>query len=359
MPKKITLADVAQAAGVSVATVSRVARQSVRVSPEIEGRVRSTALKMGLNLSEHRNVKIAGFLLGNRRILHSFHSRVLLGAEEYFAAHNYNLMFLSLKYDTNVDSQDLNMPPILQHRGLVCGYILAARISSNLLQFVKQRGIPSVVLGNHVQGDWQANQYDVLWFDDIQGASEVTRYLQSLGHHHIWFVGNRRLPWGSRRYEGYRRVMVEAGLSPQVSEINSSEYFELGYLSAKSLLNSGKPVTAIFAASDLIAQGVYRGLTDCNMHIPNNISVIGFDDIEAALLHPPLTTVRVFADQIGRQLAEMLLNRIANPDLSPQHQIIPTQMIRRESHRSISSESQIESPAYDQTDQMHSRETEC
>jgi DNA-binding LacI/PurR family transcriptional regulator len=348
MPKTVTFQDVANAAGVSVATVSRVARGIVRVSPEVEARVRSSALKLGLNLNEHTNMKIAGFLFSNRPLLHPFHSLVMLAAERYFAAHDYNLMFLSLNYDDKVNLQDLHMPPVLQRRGLVCGYILAARIYPNLLEFFRLRGIPSAVLGNHVMGEWQDDQCDVVWLDDIQGAYEATRFLQSLGHRDIWFIGARPLTGGPRRYEGYRRAMVEAGLSSQTSDINSNDYFELGYLSTKSILNRGEPLTAIVAASDIVAQGVYRALSDCGLQVPQDVSVVGFDDIEAAFMHPPLTTIRVFADEIGRELAEMLLNRITHPDLAPQRNIIPTRLVKRESHRSLSGKPRNENEAREQ-----------
>jgi len=105
-------------------------------------------------------------------------------------------------------------------------------------------------------------------------------------------------------------------------------------MAAKSTLNRGEGFTAILAASDLIAQGVYWALSDCHLEIPHDVSVTGFDDIDAAFLHPPLTTVRAFPEQIGKQLAEMLLNRVANPDLPPQRCIIPTRVVKRASHRS-------------------------
>jgi DNA-binding LacI/PurR family transcriptional regulator len=351
MAKTVTFQDVAKAAGVSAATVSRVVRGNIPVSPELEARVRGSALKLGLDLSGQSKARIAGFLLGNRRMLHPFHSRVLLGAEEYFAAHAYNLMFVSLQYDPKADLQDLHMPPLLQRRGLVCGYIMAARIAPNLLDFLKHRGIPSVVLGNHVLGEWRDADYDVVWFDDVNGVHEETRYLISLGHHHIWFIGNCRLGWGTRRFGGYRRAMTEAGIPPRLSEIRSDDYFEVGYLCTRSILNSGEPCSAIIAASDSIAQGAYKALADSGLQIPQDVSVGGFDDIEASLMQPGLTTVRAFPEQIGAQLAEMLLNRIANPALAPQRYNMPTRLIKRESHRSVSTnapqEREVEAHAQD------------
>jgi LacI family transcriptional regulator len=272
------------------------------------------------------------------RLLDSFHSRVIVGAEEHFAAHDYNLMFLSLKYDAKVALQDLHMPVILQRWGLVCGYILAARVSPNLLDYLTHRGIAFAVLGKHVLGEWRNEQYDVVWFDDSQGTYDLTRYFLSLGHRDIWFIGNSRLPWSARRYEGYRRAMTQVGLPPQSSEIDSDDYFEVGYLATKSILNRHDPSTAILAGADLIAQGVYRALSDAGLQIPQDVSVAGFDDIEAAFFHPPVTTIAAYPEQTGKQLAQMLLNRIAHSEIPPQQYTIPTRLVKRESHRMLSVE---------------------
>ena len=335
MPGKATLQDLARAAGVSVPTVSRVATGSARVSPEVAKKVREAALKLGIDLSARNKTKVVGFLLGNRTILHPFHSRVLLGAETYCAAREYNLMFLSLRYDWNARWQDLHVPAILQRRDLVCGHILAGRNHPNLLELLTHRGIPFAVVGNNVIGPWRPEEYDVVWIEDVQGAYEMTCFLRSLGHRAIWFVGNCQLPWSARRYEGYCRAMSEGGLTPRVSEVDAEDHGEVGYLATKSILNRGEPVTAIFASDDATALGVSKALADCGLRIPQDVSVTGFNDVEAAMHHPPLTTVRAFPDQIGRQLAQMLLNRIARPDLAPQRYIVPTQLVKRESHQPL------------------------
>jgi LacI family transcriptional regulator len=84
-----------------------------------------------------------------------------------------------------------------------------------------------------------------------------------------------------------------------------------------------------------VAQGVYQALRDRGIRVPQDISVAGFNDIEAENLNPSLTTVRVYAEHLGRELAELVRNRIANPDLPVQRRIVPTEVIRRESSQSI------------------------
>jgi DNA-binding LacI/PurR family transcriptional regulator len=128
--------------------------------------------------------------------------------------------------------------------------------------------------------------------------------------------------------------MAEAGLSPQQAGIDSADEQEVGYLATKSILVQGKPVTAVFTGSDPAAEGTYRALRDFGLHAPEDISVVGYNDIEAPMLHPALTTVRVFPEQIGQHLAEALLNRLARPNLPPQQFTIPTQLVKRDSCRS-------------------------
>ncbi|MFB3920886.1 MAG: LacI family DNA-binding transcriptional regulator [Terriglobia bacterium] len=333
--RKQTFQQVADLAKVSLATVSRVANGSARVSPPILQRVREAAAKLGVDLYRQGKANVIAFLLCNRDLLHPFHSRVLVAAEAYCAAHNYNMLFLSFRYPPNIPWREVYAPPILQRRDVVRAVIVAGVNSQNFIDVLHHKGIPFAILGNNLIGSWHPEKCDVVWFDDIQGGYEATRFLQSLGHHDIWFVGNSRLPWFARRFDGYRMRMEEAGLTPQQAGIDSGDEQEVGYLATKSILVQKKPVTAIFTGSDPAADGTYRALRDFGLRAPEDISVVGYNDIEAPMLHPALTTVRVFPEQIGQRLAEAVLNRLTDPDLPPQQFTIPTQLVKRDSCRDI------------------------
>lgn len=332
--RKPTVAQVARLAGVSPATVSRVAKGSAFVDPEIEARVREAASRLGMDLLRNRP-RVIGMILSNRDILHPYHSQILIEAEARCAACDYNILFLTFRYEAGVPWQKLNLPRVLQRRDLVSGLIVAGTNSPNLLELLTQRRIPFAVLGDNVLGEWNPDKCDVVWSDDIQGAYEMTRYLRSLGHRDIWFVGNRQLSWFARRHKGYVRAMEEAGLEPRMSEFDRASLQEIGYLATKSIFANGEPVTAIFAAGDLVAEGVYRALRDRGLRVPEDVSVAGFNDIEASVMHPPLTTVRQFPDQVGKQLAALIMERIRHPELAPQQFTIPTQIIKRESCRAL------------------------
>jgi DNA-binding LacI/PurR family transcriptional regulator len=233
------------------------------------------------------------------------------------------------------------LPKVLQRRDLVRGLILAGTTSTNLLELLDHKGITSVVLGNNIIGEPKNLRNDMVFSDEIQGGLDMTRYLISLGHRHICYVGNTRQPWFARCFEGYRRAMEEAGLMHRQSSIDSDDDTEVGYLGTKSLLAHGEPVTAIFAGNDPTAYGVYKGLRDSGLRIPDDISVAGCNDTVGAWLSPGLTTIREFPEQLGKQMVELLLNRLAKPDQEPQRVTIPTEFIKRDSCRPISSSREI------------------
>jgi DNA-binding LacI/PurR family transcriptional regulator len=332
---KATLRNVAKIAGVSVATVSRVMTGKVRVSQEIAQRVLKSANDLGIDLNRWNKSRLIAFLLCNRAVLHPFHSQILLGVEASVAEQGWNTLFVTLHYSPTQDWHDIHVPRILERRDLASGFVIAGTSSQNLLNFLSYERVPYAILGNNVVGEWREEEHDVVSFDDVQGALEVTSYLLSLGHRAIWFVGNGQLPWYRRRFEGYCQAMRAQGLKPLLSEIDSEKDEELGFLATKSLFSRGEPVTAIFAGGDPAVEGVYKALRDCGLRIPEDVSVAGFNDIEAASMHPALTSVRVFTEQIGRQLSRMVLNRIENPGLPKQHITIPTQLIKRESCRPL------------------------
>lgn len=339
--RRITYKDLASIADVSVATVARVANGNPRVNAKLRKQVLSAAQELQVDLTPRPRKgmsKAIAFLLGNRKMLHPLHSHFLVGTEEASVSLSYSVIFHCLHYSASISPHEIFLPPILENPRQVSGFILAGTNFPNLLELLSHRRIPFVVVGNNVVGEWDPTPYDVVWFNDIQGAYEITLSLQALGHHAIWYVGNCRFPWYARRYEGYRRAMVKAQLEPRLCEFDSSDDAQLGYLSAKSIIDQNEPVSAIFAGDDQAAQGVCRALKESGLSVPDDVSVAGFDDTESVRWDPPLTTAKVFAEQVSRRMVGLLQRRINHPDAPPQHSVIPTQVIKRESCARISSQ---------------------
>jgi DNA-binding LacI/PurR family transcriptional regulator len=332
---KLGLREIASAAQVSIATVSRVLNGSNRVDPAMRKNVLAAAAELDVDLTERNKTKALAFLLSNRPMQHVFHSSILLGAEAYCAARGWELVFQSSNYSPQVSGKELHLPKVVQRHDIVRGVILAGTNSPNLLELLTYQRVPFVVLGNNVVGELERPKYDVVFSDDIRGGQDMTRHLISLGHRHIWFVGNIRLPWFARCYEGYCSAMEEAGMQNHVSTTDSEDEIEIGYLGTKSLLARGEPVTAIFAGNDPTAHGVYKALRDSGLEIPDDISVVGCDDTVGRWLHPALTTIREFPEQLGKKMVEMLIDRIVNPNQERQQVVLPTEIIKRESCRQI------------------------
>ncbi len=332
---KVGLREIAAVAQVSVATVSRVLNGNNRVDPTIQARVMEAATKLDVDVSQRNKAKALAFILSNRLMLHPFHSRVLSGAEAHCAAHGWDMVFLSFNYPLNLPWNELHLPKVVQRRDVIRAAIVAGTNSSNLTDLLDHKGIPYVALGNNLF-DGSRSKGDLIFSDDTRGAADMTRYLISLGHSHIWFVGNTRLPWFARCFAGYSRVMDETGLVARTSSIDSEDDSEVGYLGTKSLLSRAKPVTAIFAGNDSTAHGVYKALRDSNLRVPDDISVAGCDDTVGEWLFPSLTTIREFPEHLGKQMVELILRRIANPSLEAQSVTLPTELIKRDSCRRIS-----------------------
>lgn len=328
---KIGLREIAAEANVSVATVSRVLNGNNRVDPSIREVVLDAAAKLNVDLSQRNKTKALAFLLSNRAMLHAFHSRILLGAEAYCAANGWDMVFLSYNYSPHVPWKELHLPKVVQRHDVVRAVVLAGTNSANLLELLDHKGIAYSVLGNNVIGEPTSLKGDTVYSDDIQGGQEMTKYLISLGHRDIWFVGNVRLPWFARHYDGYRRAMTAAGLPPRLSDLEFEDETEMGYINTKSLLARSEPCTAILAGNDQTAHGVYKGLRASGLKVPDDVSVAGCDDTASTWLYPGLTTTREFPEQLGQQMVRLVLSRIAQPNLAPQVVTIPTELIKRES----------------------------
>lgn len=328
---KIGLRDIAAAAQVSLSTVSRALSGNSRVDSALRQKVLDAVEKLNVDVSLRDKAKTLLFIVSNRGMYDAFHSRVLLGAEESCVAHGWNILFMSFNYSPNTPWKELHLPKLVQRRDLVRGVLLTGANFPNLIDLFVNKGVNAVTLGNNILGETSSLKTDIVFSDEIEGGYEATRYLVSLGHRDIWFVGNLRLPWFARGFAGYSRAMEDAGLEPRQSHIDSENATEVGYLGTKSLLTRGEPVTAIFAGNDPSAHGVYKALRASNLSIPDDVSVVGCSDTIAGMLYPALTTIREFPEQLGKQMVEILLNRIANPLSDPKRVTIPTELIKRDS----------------------------
>jgi DNA-binding LacI/PurR family transcriptional regulator len=337
VPKQKTIRDVARAAGVGVGTISRVLNSSSQVSRETRARVLEAIRRLGFrpNAQARRILKrrseIVCFLLSNRDFLHPFHARILQGVESYASSLKHHVLFAVLHYSPRAAPEKIDLPPVLQEHGLIDGVILAGTIYPNLLRRIEAIHMPFVAFSNNVVGMDGDHLYDQVGFDDFNGTLQATRYLIEQGHRLIDFAGDTSFPWIQRRFSGYRQAMRESKLKPvSIMARNPDGFVDFGQKGAARVLTQGARPTAIVAGNDETAYGLWLSLRRHGVKVPDEISLVGFDDREeAVLMDPPLSTIRVHKEEIGETCMKMLLERLHHPQMAFSQRILPTEFVVR------------------------------
>ena len=343
VPPKTTIRDVARAAGVGVGTISRVLNSSSQVSRETRARVLKAIRRLGFRPNAQarrilrRRSETVCFLLSNRDFLHPFHARILQGVESYASAMKQHVLFAALHYSPRIAPEKIDLPHVLKEHGLIDGIILAGTIYPNVLKRIESINIPCVALSNNVVGMDGKQPFDLVGFDDFSATLEATRYLIGEGHKEIAFAGDVSFPWLQRRFAGYRQAMREGKLKPFVIAPKSPQGFvDFGQKSAEKILSHRARPTAVVAGNDETAYGLWLSLRRHGVKVPDEISLVGFDDREeATLMDPPLTTVRVHKEEIGQTCMKMLLERLHNPQMAYSQRILPTEFVIRGSVRRV------------------------
>jgi LacI family transcriptional regulator len=337
VPRKTTIREVAQAAAVGVGTISRVLNCSSQVSRETRARVLEAIRRLGFRPNAQarrilrRRAEMVCFLLSNRDFLHPFHARILQGVESYASGLKQHVLFAALHYSPRTPPDRIDLPPVLQEHGLIDGVILAGTIYPNLLRRIASIHMPFVAFSNNVVGMGDQQQFDQVGFDDFNGTLQSTRYLIGEGHRQIVFAGDTSYPWLQRRFQGYRQAMRDNKLRPVlITARNHQSFVDFGQTSVARILSLQPRPTAAVAGNDEIAFGLWRSLRRQAIKVPDDISLVGFDDREeAVLMDPPLSTVRVHKQEIGETCMKMLLERLHHPRMTFSQRILPTEFVIR------------------------------
>jgi LacI family transcriptional regulator len=200
------------------------------------------------------------------------------------------------------------------------------------LESLRQRRFPYVLIDHQGIDETGPAVGATNW----QGAYDATRHLLGLGHRRIGFItGQVDMGCSRDRLAGYQAALADAGLAPDPLLIKEGDFFQPdGFAGARELMALPEPPSAIFASNDVSAFGVMEAVRDAGRRIPDDISIVGFDDIpQAAQVNPTLTTVRQPLEQMGRTAARMLLEIIGNPDRPATRVELATELIVRASTR--------------------------
>jgi LacI family transcriptional regulator len=342
-PRSVSIRDVAAAAGVSVATVSRALSanaDSLQIRPETRQRVLQTSEELGYRpndlaraLLQHRT-SVIGLVVPD--ISNSYYAGMVRGVEDAASAAGYRVVLCNTDRDAGKLSQYLDA--LVKSR--VDGIVIAGGATDGSIdaRVFRQYRTKMVLVGRHEMA------HPSVQIDNVAAAKTLTRYLLDLGHRRLAFLAG---PLSSHtvqdRLEGYRDALRECAVpydDELVRERNLDE--ESGYRGARRLIRASPRPTAIICANDRIAVGVLAAMTDCHLRVPEHVSVAGFDDVSlSSYLRPKLTTIAIPTYEIGTSAAELLLDRLgtAEPDEGDEdagqagdHAVmLPTHLVTRDS----------------------------
>ena len=340
--KKVTIKDVAEHANASMSTVSMVINEKGYVSDEKKREIRNSVKALGYipsnparNLASNRTNNI-GFILRESHFTLSepFYTRIFLGAEFESKNHNYYVLLSTVAGDYE---KGLDTPRLLKERN-VDGIIVAGKVDEGLLEEVEESGIPYVLV------DFKYKNAPCVMVDNLNASIEALRYLIEKGYSKIAFMGaDISHPSISARLEGYQLAMLKNGKSDSeqllIIDEESSPTLQTGYKLAKEMFKAKNIPDAVFCVNDAMALGVIKYADQHQLKVPEDIAVMGFDDVEGGKFSSPkLTTVRVFKEQMGElafsQLSKMLergMDEDQKFERSTHMLTVPTKLVIRDS----------------------------
>lgn len=326
-----TIKEVAERAGVSTATVSRVLSGQQAVRQELIDKVREAVRALDYqpnraarNLRK-RSAQIIGVVISD--IQNPFFPGVMRGIEKVLEEAGYTLLLSNSDEDPRRELIHLNT---LRAEG-VAGIILApARSDAEPLRQFIRSGMPVVAIDRGVT----RASVDTVTVNNISGAASAVAHLVELGHTRIAMIsGPDVVTTGAERRRGYLRGMELAGLPAPDEYIRDGQFRqEGGYHAMLDLLDLPEPPTGVLAANNLMSLGALQAIHQRGVRIPGEISLVGFDDMPwTSAINPPLTVVAQPTAEIGATAARLLIERIADPARPARHVILETRLIERAS----------------------------
>ena len=327
----VTIKDIAKIAKVSPSTVSKALNSRHDVSDETKQKILEIAKShdfvpnvFGKNLKNKRTENIGVIFRRESRPLsgNPFYSRVLEGIEAELAINNYNLVLHLLPNDTNG-----SVPKMIREKQ-VDGVILGGAIHQDFIKNLKSRKTPMVLVDPKVT----TNEFQQILIDNEHGAFLAIQYLIKKGYRRIGFIsGDLERESFNERFVGYKKALKCYNIAYDDNLVVTGD-LEEGYEHTKKLLRLKPRPEAIFATNDVNAIYGYKAAEDENLKIPDDIAFIGFDDIALAkMTSPPLTTIRVYKEELGSIAVRKLLKLINGEEDKISNTLVPVRLIERNS----------------------------
>ncbi len=332
MRKYVTMKDIAEKAGVSVNTVSRVLNNKPDISKETREKILRIAKELGyiknITASSLRSnqTKIVGVILED--ITNLFFAEVMKGMEA--AARKYGYQLLLMNTGTDPKKQREAIQTLLERR--VEG-ILITPTEDGLSDFerLSHINVPAVIVGRHIE----RLQLDEIHSDEVKGGYLATKHLLLRGRKKILFINSVPENSAARmREEGYRKALREANVHlPEDYIIVSSEpNMEAGYDAVLKAIEKKLDFDGIFCYNDMFAFGAMRALEELGKRVPQDVAVVGYDDVAfASYYRPALTTIRINKFGMGFEAFKLLLQRLTGRRKKPKRVVLDVELIVRES----------------------------
>jgi len=322
-----TYADIARHAGVSTASVSRALSSTDGVSPEVAERVRRSAAALGYRGNRaaralrRQRADAIGLVISD--VENPFFASIARAVEGVAARHGHAVLLCNTDEDLAQERRYLD----LMMGESVAGVIAVPSVAQlDPLLVLRDSGIPTVLVDRTVEG----NPFDSVLVDHRQGARELVQHLIGHGHRHIGVItGSTAATSSADRLLGCRDAAEAAGVRLTVLQgqmkdaIGVESTFRLGERLLRRLMSSADRPTGIFCANNLLSLGVLRGLRTDRLRVPGDVALVGFDDEPVfELLETPLTVAAQPVERIGRQAANLLFRRIADPGRPPRQMVM-------------------------------------
>ncbi|OJV90074.1 MAG: hypothetical protein BGO39_01485 [Chloroflexi bacterium 54-19] len=329
-PGRVTSVDVARHVGVSQSTVSRTFSNDSTVAPETRRKVLQAAIELGYTPNAiARSLSMQQTLIVGIMVAHSS-SPFQPYAMEKLIQGLQRIGRQALVFTPGPDQEFDDVLPIVLQYQVDALIVTAATLSSERLSDFERKGTPVILFNRYTPGEATS----AVCCDNIEGGRMVANLLLDAGHKRLAYIaGNQDSSTNRDRMKGFTDRLWERGaIKPLVEQAGYT--YEEGYAAARRLLARDDPPDAIFCAGDIIALGALDQARDAGVKVPQELSVIGFDDIPMASWSAySLTTVREPIDEMIDLTMQLLVERLENPDTEPVIKLLPGTLVRRRTAR--------------------------
>jgi DNA-binding LacI/PurR family transcriptional regulator len=329
------LKDIASKAGVNVSTVSRALRGSTEIRTETRDRIARIAKELDYRIKRPRKdlpeIERSSIGILCPEVKSDYYGQLVNTIEKYLKAAGYHIVIGLSDFQYENESYYLDLFHRLRVGGIIFITSIDKQIERDLEAFKAKSDIPLIQVGTDVR----IEGYDYVEIDDDKGVSLAVEHLVGMGHTKICYVGDLQ---SKVRVGSFRDTLQKHSLEVRKDfvRIGAERFEEGGYLRMMEILSLGKPLTAVFAAYDDMAIGAMRALYDSNLRVPDDVSVVGLDNIGVTgYLYKRLTTVSEPVHEMGELAARMLIGRITGHGSGAiQHvKLIPELVVRDSTSR--------------------------